>query len=258
MIKLRIFLLSALCAAFTPAARAQIEAPPPDIVRYSGEYMLRTGPVAALFNGRIQEPLIGNIESMYLRDRNKIERDMYGVESFPRPVSLVDSYSVGDIFYDGVYYRGVTMRLDLYRDQLAVTASGGVPLPGIVIDHSRLGYADLRGYRVIHIPNPVSDDFMRSGYYLLLNEERHRVVKKERFELDNTYLEFSIRTIRYYIEKDGVFHNVGRRRGPVLRLFREHRAELRRHIRAYSLNLRHDTERALVEIVDEYERLTDR
>lgn len=256
--KLRIFLLSATCASLAPTAQAQIEAPTPGIASYSADYVRRTGTNASLFNGPTQQPLIGNIESMYLRDRNSVERDEFGVEIRPQPVSPAESWAVGDIFHDGVFYRGVGMRLDLHRDQLSIFSPGSLGWIGLVINPSLFGYADVRGYRIIHLPDPVSDDFMRGGYYLLLNEGRHRVVKKERFELDNTFLEFRLRTIRYYIEKDGVFHRVGKRRGPVLKLFEEHRAELRRYARTNRLDMRKDTERALVEIVDEYERLTDR
>jgi hypothetical protein len=208
---------------------------------------------AALFSGKIQSPMPYGIESMYLRMRGADKRDGIGREVFPGPVLPTESYDYGNILYDGVLYRGVKMRLDLYRDQLVITP-GDVVFIGIVLDPRLLGYADLRGYRIV--PSPSEE--LPGAYYLRLHGGRVEVLKREHFEYNTMLAEFSSRTFRYYLEKDGVYHSVGKRRGKVLRVLGDRRDELRRFIRTHSLDLRRDTENALVEVVKEYERLTDR
>ena len=245
-------------------ARAQGQVPPTpqplpqNIARFAADYVDGASGNATLFYGRNQSVMRGNIESMYLRDRDSETLDESGFRVLPKPVPIGESYAVGDIFYDGVLYPGVAMRLDLHRDQLAVTGPGGISMAGAVVDPDRFGWADLRGYHIIHLPPPAADGDLPGGYYLQLSDGRHRVLMKERFELDSGERNFTIRTVRYYVEKDGMFHRVKISKGSVLRLLRDRRAELNRFVRSRGLMVRRDMERALVEIVGEYERLNYR
>ena len=246
----------AIVSATRAQAQIEIEPPTDEIVRYSGEYMRTADLSSALFNGRLQSRLPFLMESMYLRDRNRIPvLDSWGREQTPEPVSPTESNAVGDILYDGVFYTGVNMRLDLYRDELVVAGPGNF-LYGSVIDPSRLGYADLMGYRVIHMPAPATSKDIPGGYYLLLHDGRCNVLKKESYGFNLSDMMFTSPIIRYYVEKDGIRHRVGRQKGAILRLFRDRRSELNRYLRSGSVDLRNNTEKALVEIVAEYERLT--
>lgn len=237
--------------------QSQAQTPEEDLVRYSEEYVRAAGYNAALFNGKIQERIVGNIESLYLRDRGYVERNTLGEEISPLAVPPLESYSVGDVLYDGVLYVGVRMRLDLWRDEL-VAAPPGDSFYGAILDPTRLEYADLRGYRIVYLPASTQDSAPREGYYQQLHKGRLEVLRKEGFEFDFASHEFTNHTIRYYIAKDGVYHRVPRRKGPVLRLFRDRRSELDRFIRSAGIDFRRNPERALIEVVKEYERLTDR
>lgn len=230
---------------------------PAVIARFAADYVRETGADATLFYGKHQGVMPFLMESMYLRERNSEVRDDRGVELFPRPVPLTESYALGDIFHDGVFYPGVMMRLDLYRDQMVVAPPGALSALGILIDPERFEWADLKGYRIIHLPAPVAKTDLPSGYYLQLNHGQHRILKKERFELNSNRNALDRRILRYYVEKDGVFNPVARTKGSVLSLFKERRGELKRFIRARGIRVRTDTERALVEIVYEYERLNE-
>lgn len=245
--------LASLLSVFPAQAQNPNQNHLEEILTYSEEYLDAADGNAALFSGRIQSNMPGGIESMYLRSKYAVERDSFGEEIFPRPVPPTLSYDLGDIFYDGVLYSGVKMRLDLYRDELSVVPTE-IMFLGAVLEPGRLGYADLRGYRIVTSP---SED-LPGIYYLQLHDGPNRVLKREFFGFDRGKGEFVGRTIRYYIGKEGVWHNVGRRRGKVLRVFRDRGDELRRFIRAQMIDVRRDTENALVEIVKEYERLTDR
>ncbi len=150
-------------------ARAQGQVPPTpqplpqNIARFAADYVDGASGNATLFYGRSQAPMQNAMESMYLRDRDGDEVDEYGVARFPRPVSTEASYAVGDVFYDGVLYPGVTMRLDLHRDQMVVTQPGAPAVLGVVLDPERFGWADLRGYRVIRLPAPVAGTDLPEG-----------------------------------------------------------------------------------------------
>jgi hypothetical protein len=222
------------------------------LAAYSVDYLDATQGNAALFSGRVQQRLPGNYESLYLRQRDDTALDAWGGEIIPSPVPTADSYSVGDLLYDGVVYAGVRMRLDLYRDEMVVLAPGD-SWYGAVVDPSRFGHADLRGYRVI----ASSGRSIPDGYYLQLHDGLIEVLKKETYLFDTSSMEFGNRSIRFYIKKDGVYHRVARRRGSILNIFDDRRSEISRFIRDNRLDFRRRTERALEMVSQEYERLTD-
>ncbi len=254
--------VSLLCGGQARAQQVQVPPTPKplpqNIVDYATGYVNEAAGNTNLFYGRNQGELPRNMESMYLRERNSEKYDGFGLEELPVPVAPHESYSVGTIFHDGVLYPAVTMRLDLYRDEMVVTRPGGFGAYGTVIDPERFGWADLRGYRIIYLPPPVAGTDLASGYYQQLNEGRHRILKRERFLFDSNNFVFPSRTVHYYIEKDGVFHRVDRSKGSVLRLLRDQRRELNRYIRTNGIRVRRDMERAVVDIVAEYERLNYR
>ncbi|MDR2912920.1 MAG: hypothetical protein LBV38_06500 [Alistipes sp.] len=242
-----------LASVFAIGARAQASSDTRSAIDgYSAAYTVAVGDNMALFVGEIQGPLEGGSESLYLRERGSGESVAAGRQEAPRPVGTPDSYSTGDLLYDGVKYVGVRMRLDLYRDEFSVTAPGSSYF-GTIIDPDRFGFADLRGYRVVRIPPNRSD--LSEGYYLRLNEFGPEVLKKESYEYNPIYREFSGPAIRYYVERNGVYHKVSRSKGSVLRLLRDERGGLDDFIRSRGINLRRDTDNALVLIAGEYERL---
>lgn len=225
------------------------------IDRYSQGYLTTIRSDAAIFNGKIQAPMPDNRPSHYLRDRGFVERDEYGHEIFPQLVPTNETFAVGDLWYDGVKYCGITMRLDLFRDELMVQVAEGSPHTA-VLDPLRLGYADLRGYRIIYIPERSPRFNLPEGYYLRLREGRHDMLRKERFLFSLSKMEFIDRSLRFYVEKDGVYHPVNPNKRSLMRVLRDRRRELERFVRENRIDVKRDTESSLVRIVEEYERLT--
>lgn len=64
-------------------------------------------------------------------------------------------------------------------------------------------------------------------------------------------------SVKYYILKEGVYHAV-RSKGSVLKVFKSKKKELARYIKQQKLDFRHAPEEAIVSVVREYERLTDK
>lgn len=254
----KIYLLVFLCCTWAVGIRAQSVSDPGiqrAIDRYSEEYILQTGANAALFSGKVQPPMTGIMQSLYLRDRGFVERDSWGKETYPKAVNPSDTYAVGDLFYDGVKYASIKMRLDLYRDEFMVLTSEST-LYNALLDPSRFGYADLRGYRVIYVPAGSPQFNLPQGYYLRLYQSDHDILRKETFDFSHSRMEFVNRALRFYVEVEGVYHPVKRNKGSVLRLFRNQRRELDRFIRENHIDMKRDTEEAIVRVVQEYERLT--
>lgn len=250
MKRLKLYLFSAaMCLSFSLQAQEQS----PEIQRYSEQYVKQGQENIALFNGKLQGIMPRNMESLYLREREYALTNKFSAKEMPRQVGPTASYDSGDVFYDGVFYSGVSMRLDLYRDELVVAPESVLSF-GSVLQVDRFGYADLRGYRIILSPSKN----LPGTYYLQLHDGPNEVLKKESFALNSQQSAFEFRTVRYYVKKDDIYHSVGKKKKEVLKLFDDRRDELRLFMRTNRINIRRNTENALVEVAKEYERLTER
>lgn len=169
-----------------------------------------------------------------------------------------DTYEAGDLSFEGILYKDVKMRIDLCRGELMVLSADNrfnIILPG-----DRVDYARLRGYHIFyHFPDS-SKGCPPEGYYLRLYDSGLKVLERQSFilfrktvglEVESSF----IRTVKYYVYKDGVYYTV-KSKGSVLRLFKERKAELARFIRQEQFNFKEDPERSIVEVVKEYERLS--
>ena len=252
----RTVFLAFVCAAWGGMLFAQ---PPPgarsesQLEAYSEYYRDSADNEAALFSGKVQQPVARRTESLYLRQRGVVVRDAWGNAAYPEPVLPLESYSEGTLLYDGILYKGVQLRLDLHRDELVVLAPSRIN--GIILESERVGYADLRGYRNIHIRPGNPKYNLPGGYYQILYSGGIEVLKKETFQYHTSENAFVNRVVRYYIEKEGVYHRVDARKGPVLRLLKEHRVELKRFIRQAGIVFRNDPEKAVETVAAEYDAL---
>ena len=225
------------------------------VTEYAAYYLDSTGMQAALFSGKVQLPVTPRTESLYLRERGFKEMDDWGYEITPKVLPPQESYAPGTLRYNGITYPGVWMRLDLYRDQLDVLTPN--KLNGIVLDPLLVGWADFHGYRSIYIPANSPEYRLPEGFYQLLFSGGHQVLKKETYGFNQTEQAFVNRKIRYYIEKDGRYHSVKGRKGAILRVLREHRRELDRYIRQNNIDIKQNTEQAIVTLVARYEALNN-
>ncbi len=251
---LSLFLAGSLAPVILHAQSVSDPAVQEAVDRYSVNYFSETQGNAAVLNGKVQAPMPGSMVSLYLRERGFVERDAWGNEIYPQPVAPTESFATGDLLYDGVKYVGIKMRLDLYRDEFMVMTSEN-SLYNAILAPDRFGWADLLGYRVIYIPegSPLN---LPKGYYLRLHEGDHDILRKETFDFSLNRMEFVNRSLRFYVEKDGIYHPVKRTRGSMLRLFRDRRRELDRFLRENRIDIKRNFEESVVRIVREYEHLT--
>lgn len=223
------------------------------IQNYSRMYMQSAFGNSTLYVGRIQEPIHLNLESVYISDRYNKKFDGWGMPAQPAPVIISESYGKGNLFYDGVLYADLLLRLDLCRDELVVQLPQGVQ--GIVLDPEKVEWADFFGYRVIYVRKNDPEFNLPQGYYLELHSGEHRVLKKETLLFNVTNLNFVNWSSRYYIENNGVFHRVKPAKSSLLRVMKDQKRELGKFINPEKENLKTHPESTIVLIVKEYERL---
>lgn len=221
------------------------------INQYAREYMESANDYAVVFSGLDQPKLINNIKSAYLRTKGYKELDDWGYETYNIESSANGKFDEGDLLYDGVVYPKISMRLDLYTDELMVLTPNITYR--IVLDPGRVGYANFNGYHIIYVPSNANIKLPK-GYYQQLYSGSSSVLRKESFSY-NRQSESLVNWMRkYYICKDGISYNVKNKKA-VLKVFKSHKKELERYIKDTGINF-NDMESALPLVVEQYDKLT--
>ncbi len=165
--------------------------------------------------------------------------------------------AVGTLVYDHIVYPDVRMRLDLNRDELIVSVPGGYN--NVVLQPDKYNYADLHGYRLIYFYPDGLKGCPGQGYYQQLHDGLYPVLEKRTATFSESIKglerEFTFdQSTRFYICKDNVYYAV-KSKGSVLKVFKSHKKVLNQFAKQHKLNFRKETGKAIVAIVEEYERI---
>ena len=173
------------------------------------------------------------------------------------PYFATDSLQSGSISYNGLVYHDVMMLYDVVRDELAIRAPKNVFR---IRPHSEQVRAfSLGNHQFARIAGD-SAAGVRTGFYDILHDGRIKFLAKRVKTVHEDisggfYKADYLVKDRYYILKDGIYHEVRNKRS-VFNLFPDHSSSLRKYLRSTRLNFKDQREEAITSIVEQYEKLT--
>lgn len=188
----------------------------------------------------------------------------HGKEQLKYPTSIKnhpylksDKYVAGNLSFEGILYKDVKMRLDLYKNELLLFSPDN--RYNIVLPNDRVDFAEFHGYHVFYRYPDGRADNLPEGYYLWLHEGKCTVLGKWSCILSKTIKDMQPedsfdQSVKYYIKKEGVYYTVKSKRS-VLKVFKSRKKELARYIKQQKLDFKHAPEEAIVAVVKEYERI---
>lgn len=217
-----------------------------------GAYLEAMGDHAVLYNNAWNVSTIGiNVQSMFLRPKGFVELDEWGKVTLPRPYTdLRQSYTVGELIYNGVRYSDVRLRLDQYRDVLFVLGQ----TIEITLDPSKVEHALVQGYTIRYI-NPLNSELaLNKGYYQVLYQNEYTVLKKTTFTFSVDENKFKEMKHGYYVIKDGRVSQVFKKRdiGKALNITNKSINSIARE-NGLSFKFDNEFERAVIFIVRTFE-----
>jgi len=206
--------------------------------RYAVDYMEAVSRYAVLFSGNRQQPLtVSTRNHQYFKE---------------------ETYTTGRLSYHGIVYPGISLRWDLYRDELVLFSPSNFNL---VLSNEHLGFAEMYGYHIFYFHSDGLKGCPPAGYYILLySGENLLLLEKsinELFQKDeyNKIIYYFSLSTNFYLQKNGAYYKIKNRR-TLLKTLDTHRKELKRFIRVNELRYRRDAEKMVLQVIKEYDKLS--
>lgn len=174
---------------------------------------------------------------------------------------FVDNYwETGSVTYAGSPYDSIDLMYDVYQDQLLIENfnSKGYLSP-IRLYGPEVNSFTLFGYYFEWIDADTTSGFKPGYYNVMFQDKGLRLLVKRKKEVTTSdeigvIREMFVESDRYFIWKDGGYHQVRRKRS-VLKLLPDHKKELKRFIHDHRLTFRHQADVYLTKVVKYYSTL---
>jgi len=174
---------------------------------------------------------------------------------------FVDDYwEFGSVIYDNYSYDSIFLMYDIYQDLLLIENfnSEGFLSP-IKLYTPKVSYFQLHGFEFIRLEKDTISNIKEGFFNLMYNGDDLQVLVKRRKEIVNaneinSVREEFIEKDRYYIRKDGLYHQV-RKRGSILKVLYDHKKEVKAFIRKNNFMFKISPETQMVEVVKYYDSL---
>lgn len=243
---LRIILLCFSSAFFMGRSFAQTNLPDTASLQIaSANFYKAIGQESRLYNGHEYQPYDLRIKNNAL---------------FPYDAK---TWVIGDVDYDNITYSGVPMMYDIYKDVVVVQLynrfSMFTPLSERVQNFS------FSGHHFIRIEaDQIADNKAElvTGFYDQLYSGKIEILAKRRKTLQNSSNAvaapetFFSETNDYYLKKGNVYYKIGSK-GSILKLLKDKKGELQKHIKQNNIRFGDDPEFAMVKIASYYDQITN-
>lgn len=214
-------------------------------------YFKRSGNQSVIYSGKISSGILLNRAIPYLKPRTE-EKEAKDALYFIKGEKT--SYKEGQLFFDGIQYPNITMRLDLMNDELIVLAPDKTG--SIILNPSRVIYADLFGYKVFYLTPTKINKLPSEGYYIQFYEGKHPLYKRYTYPSFTPTIQNLKQTIAYYIYKDGTYHKISNKNS-LLKALKTDKKELEQFIKENKLNFNKDKDESFALVVQYYEKLNE-
>jgi len=213
------------------------------------DYFKNAGSQSVIYSGKISSGALLNMAIPYLKPRleEKVAKDALYFIKGERT-----SYTKGRLFFDGIEYPNITMRLDLMNNELIALAPDRTGT--IILDPLKVTYADLFDYKIFYLVPNKSNKLPSEGYYMQFYDGRFPIYKRYSYPGFTPLIQDFKQTITYYIYKDGVYHRINNK-GSLLNVLNANKKELEQFIKENKLNFDKDKDESFASVVQHYEKL---
>ncbi len=202
-----------------------------------GRYVERAANQSLLYTGELEPRYLNRLEG--------------------HPYLDTKEYRTGTLAFDGVVYPAVAMRLNVRLDRLVVLSPD--KRLHVLIPSERVGFASLPEYDLFYMEPMGEKSAFPKGFYARLHDGKYALWKRSSKMLERkveglTMTDRFVERTSFWVCKEGVYYPVSGKRS-LLKLFKEHGAELKRYIKEQGLSFGDGRERSLIRVLEYCETL---
>lgn len=190
---------------------------------------------------------VGSLSLIY----QGVEQEKYPLNYIGSPYYHDSEYNISDLWYNGIFYPSVKLRLDLFRNQL-ITQSATQPY-NVIVSTEKFDSAQLHGKKLYFIPEIVKNDKTQGAYCLLLHNGKFRCyvqpeIRLRRFTEDQKVFYKFESFEQYYILKSAKYYPVNGIRS-LYKIFPNQKNQISDYSKTHKLNFRKKPAESVVEIL---------
>jgi len=181
------------------------------------------------------------------------------------PYFLQKTTSTGNVFYDGVEYKGIQLLYDLYKDELVTPLYDNTSY--IALIKSAVQNFDLPGHHFINInaDTLTNNTVIPSGYYDELYHGRLQVLERTTISVKQVnsstgtmeaFSTFAQPVQSFFIRKNNVYYSIGSE-GSLLDVLKDQKKQVKNFIKTIKIKFRKDPGAAMAAIAAFYDRLSN-
>ncbi|HEY0679625.1 MAG TPA: hypothetical protein VGD17_15175 [Chitinophagaceae bacterium] len=185
---------------------------------------------------------------------NGIEHSGYSPVIKGHAYYLTRDWQKGTVWYDGIFYKDVSLLYDIYKDQVVIRHSNEIYIIGLV--SSKVSAFTISGLRFKRLS--IAAENIQAGFYELLFEGKLTVLAKRSKKLReyiNVKMEYEfLDQDQLIIEKDGTY-NIIRKESNLIDVLGDQRALVKQYLRKNKIRFRDNPQQAIILAVEYYESL---
>lgn len=168
---------------------------------------------------------------------------------------LVPEWQTGNILYEGIWYKDMPLRYDIYNDQVIIQHPNSIP---IILYRDRVSEFQYGGLHFVHLKSTNKNDPPAGFYQVAEKGKATLMIKRAKIieeNLDNrVVLRKFITAYKYYLVIDGKFIQV-RSKNSVLNALKDKRHQITQELKKKDIRFKTDPEKAILHIVNFYNQL---
>ena len=192
----------------------------------------------------------------YLYNGTAYARYWNGIVGFP--FFGTEDFQQGDIGYNGTWYKGISLKYDLFRDELVTKTFTNDAEIKLLAD--KIAAFSIGSHHFVKLLNDsLRAGKIKTGYYETLYKGRllvyaHHEKKAEKsLQVGENFTKF-VQYDQYYLQKDGAFYLI-ETESDLQSVLKDQKAEIRKLLNRGDIRYKKDPAATIVQVAEFYDRL---
>jgi hypothetical protein len=172
-------------------------------------------------------------------------------------------WQTGEVDYDGILYKNVPMKYDIYKDEVVVQLYNKFSMFALLSDKVHdFSFGNHHFIRIEADQLPDNSDLLKTGFYdQLYNGKTELLARREKSLQSSSNTATTSETSflakdDYFLKKGNVYYKVSSK-GSILKVLKDKKKELQQYLKQNHINYRDNHEDAMVKLASYYDHISN-